>query len=85
MDPMSPEEQHAYLIKLAQARMPFGKYKGTFLVDLPLFYLNWFSQKGFPAGKLGEQLQMLYDIKLNGDASFLQKLKKIANDPRRYS
>jgi uncharacterized protein (DUF3820 family) len=46
--------------------MPFGKYKGVRLVDLPEPYLVWFSRKGFPEGKLGEMLQTVYGIKLNG-------------------
>jgi uncharacterized protein (DUF3820 family) len=53
-------------IALATAKMPFGKYKGLRLVDLPERYLVWFSQKGFPEGKLGEMLQAVYEIKLNG-------------------
>ncbi len=46
--------------------MPFGKYSGQRLVDLPEPYLVWFHQKGFPPGKLGEQLQTVYEIKRNG-------------------
>ena len=53
-------------IALATTKMPFGKYKGSRLVDLPERYIVWFSQKGFPKGKLGEMLQMVYEIKLNG-------------------
>lgn len=46
--------------------MPFGKYKGRRLLDLPEPYLVWFKQQGFPNGKLGEQLALMYEIKLNG-------------------
>ncbi len=53
-------------IALATERMPFGKYKGLRLMDLPERYLIWFSQKGFPEDKLGEMLQSVYEIKLNG-------------------
>jgi uncharacterized protein len=53
-------------IALATTKMPFGKYKGSRLVDLPERYIVWFSQNGFPKGKLGEMLQMVYEIKLNG-------------------
>ena len=52
--------------KLLEMRMPFGKYKGSLLLNLPEPYLVWFRQKGFPKGKLGEQLQLMYEIKLNG-------------------
>jgi len=53
-------------IALATTKIPFGKYKGLRLVDLPERYLVWFSQKGFPEGKLGEMLQAVYQIKFNG-------------------
>ena len=53
-------------ITLTTMKMPFGKYKGLRLVDLPEAYLVWFSRKGFPEGKLGRLLQTVYEIKLNG-------------------
>lgn len=58
--------QSDYLLKIVQMRMPYGKYKGIILCDLPVSYLEWFQRKGFPEGKLGEYLQTLYEIKLNG-------------------
>ena len=51
---------------LLTAQMPFGKYKGLRLVDLPEPYLVWFSRQGFPPGKLGDQLRTVYEIKRNG-------------------
>lgn len=54
------------LKRLLAARMPFGKYKGTRLIDLPEPYVCWFQRTGFPDGTLGEQLQLLYEIKVNG-------------------
>lgn len=54
------------LQELATQRMPFGKYKGKLLIDLPEPYLVWFSRNGFPAGKLGRQLETVYVIKVNG-------------------
>ncbi|MDD5069598.1 MAG: DUF3820 family protein [Candidatus Omnitrophica bacterium] len=54
------------LLRLVRARMPFGKYQGRLLIDLPESYLVWFAQKGFPQGHLGEMLQSVYEIKLNG-------------------
>jgi hypothetical protein len=53
-------------IALVTTKMPFGKYKGLRLVDLPEPYIVWLSQKGFQKGKLGEMLQAVYEIKLNG-------------------
>ena len=47
--------------------MPFGRFKGSLLCDLPVSYLEWFKRKGgFPAGALGMQLDTVYEIKLNG-------------------
>ncbi len=63
------------LIDLITVKMPFGKYKGTLLRSLPVSYLEWFSAKGFPKGKLGTQLQTLYEIKLNGLEGLLDQLK----------
>ncbi len=51
---------------LTTMKMPFGKYTGLRLVDLPEPYLVWFYRKGFPEGKLGRLLQTVYEIKLNG-------------------
>jgi len=47
-------------------KMPFGKYEGTVLIDLPISYLEWFNKNGMPKGKLGMQLSTVYEIKLNG-------------------
>jgi uncharacterized protein len=55
-----------YLLKFANARMPFGKYAGRLLIDLPERYVVWFRQKGFPKGELGELFGLLYEIKVNG-------------------
>ncbi len=54
------------LIKVANMQMPFGKYQGSTLIQLPERYLVWFSAKGFPDGQLGELLQLTYEIKVNG-------------------
>lgn len=62
--PLEPGKQA--FMALMTARMPYGKYKGLRLVDLPERYLVWFNQQGFPVGKLGEQLQAVYEIKRNG-------------------
>ena len=54
------------LLELAKAKMPFGKYKNYFLIDLPEYYIVWFKNQGFPKGKLGNQLALVYELKLNG-------------------
>jgi hypothetical protein len=64
------------LLELVRTRMPFGRYKGTRLIDLPEPYVVWFSQKGFPGGKLGDQLRSVYEIKLNGLEYLLDPLRE---------
>jgi len=54
------------LLKLAKTRMPFGRYKGRLLIDLPKPYLIWFAKKGFPEGELGRMLNILYEVKMSG-------------------
>jgi uncharacterized protein len=64
------------LLELVNTRMPFGKYKGRLLCDLPEPYLVWFQQKGFPQDKLGSQLAAMYEIKVNGLEYLLKPLRK---------
>lgn len=63
------------LFELANTTMPYGKYQGRVLVDLPEPYVVWLANNGFPKGKLGEQLQLLYEIKVNGLEGLLTPLK----------
>lgn len=60
------EFDHEKLLELAAMKMPFGKYAGRLLIDLPEPYVIWFAQKGFPEGRLGEMLATIYEIKVNG-------------------
>lgn len=66
----------AILKEVVNNKMPFGKYEGHFLCDLPIFYLEWFKrQGGFPKGKLGICMETVYEIKLNGLDDILYQLK----------
>ncbi len=71
---ISPDKEK--LIELAHYRMPFGKFKGRYLVDLPEPYLVWFNQKGFPNGKLGLLLRSMHEIKVNGLESLIYRIQK---------
>jgi uncharacterized protein (DUF3820 family) len=73
MEGLNPE----ILKDLVRVKMPFGKYKGTLLCNLPVSYLEWFKRKdGFPAGKLGMQMETLWVIKTNGLEDLLKPLKR---------
>jgi len=65
------------LLKLAKYRMPFGKYEGHLLIDLPEPYVVWFASKGFPKGELGTMLATVYEIKLNGLEHLFDPLREI--------
>tara|TARA_R110000868_G_C10931908_1_gene766443 strand:+ start:1204 stop:1416 length:213 start_codon:yes stop_codon:yes gene_type:complete len=67
---------NALLIEAINQTMPFGKYAGRKLLHLPEPYLVWFQQKGFPPNKLGQQLALMYEVKLNGLESLLAPLLK---------
>mgnify|MGYP000203373781 CR=1 FL=1 len=64
------------LLEAINQTMPFGRYKGRKLLDLPEPYLVWFHANGFPKGKLGEQLALMYEVKLNGLEGMLRKLQR---------
>jgi len=75
-DNMHNQPNAALLIELVKMKMPFGKYKGTVLSNIPVTYLEWFKNKGFPKSKLGVLLETLYEIKINGLEGLLEPLKK---------
>ena len=60
--------------------MPYGKYKGTIIADLPVYYLEWFSTQGFPKGKLGILLSTVFEIKTNGLQEIIDNLKQMMGD-----
>ena len=70
------DQQKEFLIKLAHTKMPFGKYEGYHLIDLPEYYVVWYNNKGFPAGQLGQMLQLVYELKLNGLEELIRNIKK---------
>jgi len=65
------------LVEIANTAMPFGKYKGQMLIDVPEEYLLWFARKdAFPAGKLGELMQLTLSIKIEGLQGLVKPLKR---------
>lgn len=70
------DNQKEQLIKLAHTKMPFGKYEGRYLIDLPEYYIVWYNNKGFPKGQLGQQLQLVYELKLNGLEHLVRNIQK---------
>jgi uncharacterized protein len=64
------------LTELANMRMPYGRYKDRYLVDLPDAYLVWFARQGFPEGKLGRMLQAVMEIRTNGLEKLLLPLRQ---------
>lgn len=68
---MQPE----HLQRLVTVKMPFGKYQGRLIADLPGDYLNWFARKGFPAGNLGQLLALMHEIDHNGLSELLTPLR----------
>jgi len=69
---MNPE----LLQKLVTLEMPYGKYKGRLIADLPGNYLNWFARKGFPPGEIGMLLALMQEMDHNGLSSLLDPLRK---------
>ena len=69
MDPKSLE-------MLVTREMPYGKYKGRILADLPGNYLNWFAREGFPKGELGQLLALMHEIDHNGLSDLLKPLRR---------
>ncbi len=73
----TPETPNAeLLLQLVKMEMPFGRFKGRLLCNLPVSYLEWFKRKGFPPGKLGVLLDTMFEIKMNGLEELLEPLKK---------
>ncbi len=69
------EPDASILTDLVTLKMPFGKYKGTLICNLPMHYLEWFHKEGFPKGKIGMLLATIYEIKVNGLMPLLTPIK----------
>ena len=65
-----------HLQLLLTREMPYGKYKGRVIADLPGDYLNWFARKGFPPGEIGKLLALMQELDHNGLSSLLEPLRK---------
>ncbi len=73
MENITPDSK--ILIEMVQTKMPFGKYKGVLISDLPVSYLEWMHNKGFPVGKIGMLMASVYEIKINGLGFIITKVK----------
>ena len=69
-------QDRQFLIDLSKIKMPFGKYKDRYLIDLPEHYIVWYKNKGFPNGKLGKQMELVYELQLNGLEEIVREIKK---------
>ena len=74
MEEIKPDSEQ--LLQLLEYKMPFGKFKGRFLIDIPEPYLVWMNRQGFPKGKLGDLLRLTYEIKLNGLEGMVKKIRE---------
>ncbi|RAJ12992.1 DUF3820 family protein [Olleya aquimaris] len=73
---MQLQPDRDFLVQLAHTKMPYGKYKDRFLIDLPEYYVVWYHNKGFPKGKLGDMLETVYTLKVNGLEELIRTIKK---------
>src|SRR5574343_1073997 len=75
---LAPEQ----LLRLVTLAMPFGKYKGRVIADLPGHYLNWFAREGFPKGELGRLLALMQEIDHNGLTPPARSAQKVTTPPQ---
>ena len=74
---MNPE----LLQRLVSREMPYGKYKGRLIADLPGHYLAWFARQGFPSGEIGQLLALMHELDHNGPAGLLESLRRSSENP----
>ncbi len=79
MTPMNPDT----LQQLVTTTMPFGKYEGRAIADLPGYYLNWFARQGFPAGHIGRLLALMHEIDHNGLRPLLEPLRSASGGAKK--
>lgn len=73
---MNPDD----LLLLVTHSMPYGKYQGRLIADLPGDYLGWFARKGFPKGEIGRLLELMHEIDHNGLNALLEPLRKTCSN-----
>jgi hypothetical protein len=73
---LDQNQSKRFLLKLANTKMPYGKYEGRYMIDLPEYYVVWYRNKGFPKGQIGEMLATVYELKVNGLEDLVRKLMK---------
>lgn len=73
--PPVPQADPKILLALARTPMPFGRYKGRLLIDLPEPYMVWFARQGFPPTHLGRMLALVHEIKVNGLEYLFDRLR----------
>jgi len=73
---LDTDKEKQFLIKLATTKMPYGKYEGRFMIDLPEYYVLWYRNKGLPKGQIGEMLATVYELKINGLEYLVRNIQK---------
>ena len=73
---LNQDQSKQFLIKLANTKMPYGKYKGRYMIDLPEYYVVWYRNKGFPKGQIGEMLSTVYELKVNGLEELVRTIQR---------
>ena len=73
---LNQNQSKQFLVKLASTKMPYGKYKGRFMIDLPEYYIVWYRNKGFPKGQMGEMLATVYELKVNGLEELVRNIQR---------
>jgi uncharacterized protein (DUF3820 family) len=76
---LQQDQSKQFLLKLAKTKMPYGKYKGRYMIDLPEHYIIWYKTKGFPKGQIGEMLATVYELKVNGLEYLVRNLQKLSD------